>query len=85
MGKLTEQERKALAEKFRIAREAKIIRTIEGVGYIEDVYGTGTSFNVYRYAKSGEGEFYGSAYTIGKAIVTLDDLKKKKQEDENRR
>lgn len=45
------------------------------LGFIEDVYGTGTSFNVYkRKSKEETAVFYRSAYTLEKAQRLLKEL-----------
>ena len=68
------------------ARDARIIARIDGVGFIEDVYGTNTSYNVCRYLGSHreKSEFYKSAYSLEKAqkyLKELQDAKEKRIEE----
>ena len=76
--------------RMKKAREKAIaerrVKVIENVGYIEDFYGNGNSFNVYKMDAEGNSTgFYGSAYSMSKAEVLLDEIVEYKQrkEDEN--
>lgn len=66
-------------------KEANKRGQIDGVGFIESVYGHDRSFNVYKLKDDGEnGGFYKSTYTLEKAEEYLQELlTKKEQKNEN--
>ena len=54
---------------------------IDGVGFIESVYGRDTSFNVNKLKDNGEnGGFYKSAYTLKRAKQYLQELLTRKEQ-----
>ncbi len=59
-------------------REESVDRMVaeNALGFIEDVYSTGTSFNVYRWLNRGENTyiFVRSCYKRSTADMTLDNL-----------
>lgn len=79
--------RKARMKKAREqAKQDRRVKVIENVGFIEDFYGNGNSFNVYKMDAEGNSTgFYASAYSMSKAEVLLDEIVQYKQRkhDEN--
>ena len=79
-----ERYQKAVAARLERKKKKRVFEVIS-VGYVEDVYGSGTSFNIFsRFNESMRGKFYKSAYkldTAKKYIKELREIKEKRELD----
>ncbi len=72
---MTEEQKLKLQAGRKKHHEDRIITISPFAGYIEDVYGTGTSYNVFRLLdKAGKHKFYKSAYTLKDATTKLKEI-----------
>ena len=74
---MDKEHQQVAKERWRIKDQHTVVR-IDNVGYIEDVGGMGTSYNIYRYLGArSDTKFVQSTYTLKKAKRILYKLDEK--------